>query len=280
MSILHETYTLHNGITIPKIGFGTAPLKGDEAYQTVSHAIKAGYRHIDTAAIYGNEEDVGRAVRDSGVSREALFITSKLDASIKSYDEAIDAFHESLKRLGMEYLDLYLIHAPWPWNEKFSNHFAGNVQAFKALEKLYEQGLVKAIGVSNFDPDDIRNIIDHCSMVPHVNQIKYHIGHPQKATRALCERHSILLEAYSPLGRGEVLSDGRVLAIAKKHGISAAQLCIRYVLEKNALPLPRSSKPAHIKANAEVDFTLPDADIRALDMLDIHSIEFGTPKKP
>ncbi len=279
MRLLQEYYTLSNGRNIPKIGFGTAPLKGEEAYQAVRDALDAGYRHIDTAAIYGNEEEVGRAVRDSKIPREKLYITSKLDASIKSYEHAIAAFHESLKRLGMDYLDLYLIHAPWPWNEKFSDHKEGNVAAWRALEKIYEEGLANAIGISNFDPDDIQNILDNGTVVPHVNQIKYHIGHPQKATRELCNRHNILVEAYSPLGRGGVLTDERVVAMAKKHDVTPARLCVRYVLEKGALPLPRSSNPTHIKANADVDFTLSDKDIKTLDSLVIDTIEFGTPKK-
>ncbi|TVP97159.1 MAG: aldo/keto reductase [Acholeplasmatales bacterium] len=279
MSVLKDTFVLANGVHIPKLGFGTAPLKGAAAYQAVKTALDVGYRHIDTAAIYLNEEEVGRAVKDSGLNRDALFITSKLDASIKSYDAAIEACHASLKHLNTDYLDLYLIHAPWPWDEKYRDYSAGNVAAFKALEDLYKAGHVRAIGVSNFDPGDLENILAHCDIVPHVNQIKLHIGHPQFATVKMCKTHDILVEAYSPLGRAKVLTHPALVEMADRYGVSTAQLCLRYVLDKDILPLPRSANPKNILANTELHFTLDAADLKALDALTIESIEFGTPVK-
>ncbi len=277
--ILKKTFTLSNNITIPKVGFGTAPLKGDDAYEAVRNALKAGYIHIDTAAAYGNETDIARAIKDSDIPRENLFITSKLHASIKDYDEALKAFQESLDRLETSYLDLYLIHAPWPWDQKFSDHSSGNIAAYKALEALYSAGKIKAIGVSNFSPDDLDNIIDNCDLVPHVNQIKFHIGHPQTDTIKYCKDKNILIEAYSPLGRGGILTHDILKDMARKYQVSTAQLAVRYVLEKDILPLPRSSKPDHIINNAEVAFTLAADDMRQLDTLKIESIEFGTPVK-
>jgi len=279
MTVIREHFTLKNNVTIPKIGFGTAPLKGDEAYDAVKTALETGYRHIDTAQNYRNEKEVGRALKDSGLSREDVFITSKLRAEIKSYDDALNAFEETLQNLGLEYLDLFLIHAPWPWDQKYSDHSEGNVAAFKALETLYRQGKVKAIGVSNFDPQDLENIRKHCDMLPHVNQIKYHIGHPQKETVEYCKNHGILIEAYSPLGRGGTLDHETIIDMAKRYDVSPAQLCIRYILDKGILPLPRSSKPKHIKTNSEMDFSLSKQDVETLDRLSIETIEFGTPVK-
>lgn len=279
MTLLTKTYKLTNSVLIPKIGFGTAPLKGKDAYNAIKTAIDVGYRHIDTAQNYGNEHEVGRAIKDSGIDREAFFITSKLRAEIKSYDEALVAFHETLKALDTDYVDLFIIHAPWPWNEKYSDYSSGNISAYKALETLYNESKVKAIGVSNFDHHDLENIVKNCDIVPHVNQIKFHIGHTQTKTVAYCKEHSILVEAYSPLGRGGTLDNETIKTIANKYNVSPAQVCIRYILDKNILPLPRSSNPVNIKANANVDFTLSKDDIMTLDHLTIETIEFGTPAK-
>ena len=279
MDILKDHFTLSNGLKIPKIGFGTAPLKGEEAYQAVIDALNFGYLHIDTAQNYQNEDMVGKAIHDLKIDRKKIFVTSKLDASIKNYDEALKAFEGTMNRLNLKTLDLYLIHAPWPWDQKFSDHKQGNIEAYKALEKLYKDGKVKSIGVSNFSKEDLENIIKHCDITPHVNQIKYHIGYNQDETIQYCQEHNILVEAYSPLGRGGVLKHKDVLSIANKHNVSTAQVCIQYILQKNILPLPRSSKYDHIKSNATLDFTINEIDMKALDALDIETIEFGTPVK-
>ncbi len=278
MSIKDETFTLNNGSVIPSIGFGTAPLKGDEAYEAVLNALKAGYRHIDTAQAYQNEKDVGRAIADFGIAREDLFITTKLEASIKTYEGAIKALESSLENLNTDYVDLYLIHAPWPWDDKYSNHKEGNVEAYKALEYLYEIGKAKAIGISNFNVDDTKNILEHCSVVPQVNQIKYHIGHNQKEVHDYCSKHDILIEAYSPLGRGKILQHEVLVDMAEKYNVSTAKLSLRYILQKDVLPLPRSNNPKNISNNLALDFTLDKKDIESLDQLDIESIEFGKVK--
>ncbi len=279
MSVLKECFTLRNGVTIPKIGFGTAPLKGQEAYDAIKNAIDIGYRHIDTAQNYGNEEEVGKAIKDSHLPREAFFITTKLDSKIKTYKGTIEALETSLNRLDTDYVDLYLIHAPWPWDQKFSNHDAGNVEAFKAMEHLLEVGKVRAIGVSNFEPKHLENIKKHCKTTPMVNQIKYHIGHTQQATIDYCNKEDILVEAYSPLGRGKVFEDETLKTMAQKYNVSVSRLCVRYILEKGILPLPRSAKREHIKSNKDVDFIIETEDMESLDKLTIESIEFGTPVK-
>lgn len=279
MAIYQDSFTLSNGISIPKIGFGTAPLKGSDAYQATEAALKAGYRHIDTAQIYQNESEVGQAIHDSGIPRHELFITTKLDASVKTTKGAFEAFEGSLKRLQIDYVDLYLIHAPWPWEEKFANYDEGNILAFNALIELEKAGKIRAAGVSNFSVDDLENLRKHCKMMPRVNQIKLHIGHPQKAVVDYCNKHSILVEAYSPLGRAKVLNHETIVEQAKKLGVSPAQLCVRYPLEKGILPLPRSGKTEHIIANRSVDFTIDQKTLDILDNLSIESIEFGTPIK-
>ncbi|MDD4194654.1 MAG: aldo/keto reductase, partial [Acholeplasmataceae bacterium] len=177
MSVKNEFYTLSNGVKMPKIGLGTWQVPdGDITYQSVLAALKNGYRHIDTAAAYRNERSVGKAIRDSGIPREEIFVTSKLQSHIKTYEGAIEGFHKTLEELGFDYLDLYLIHAPWPWNEIGKNCDEGNVLAYKAMEELYEQGKIRAIGVSNFGPRELDNIINHTKIVPHANQIAFFIG--------------------------------------------------------------------------------------------------------
>jgi diketogulonate reductase-like aldo/keto reductase len=267
MKTLQNTMTLNNSIKIPKIGFGTSPLKGDEAYQAVLSALKLGYRHIDTAAIYLNEKEVGQAIKDSNISRNELFITSKLPANIKTYEGALEAFKKTMEALNLDYLDLYLIHAPWPWEEKGSNHDQGNISAYQALEKLYKEKKIKSIGVSNFEPNHLENIITHCEIVPQVNQIKYHIGKTQKETVQYCQKHNILVEAYSPLGRGEVLNHPVIKDVASTYEVTPAQLCINYILENGILPLPRSKNATRMLENAEVDFKIKKDDMEILNQI-------------
>ncbi|MFW6272899.1 MAG: aldo/keto reductase, partial [bacterium] len=177
MKILKETYTLSNGIKIPKVGFGTWQInEGEPAYNAVLTALDVGYRHIDTAQGYGNEESVGRAIKDSGIPRDEIFVTSKLESHIKDYDQAMKAFDETLKQFDMDYIDLFIIHAPWPWSEMGKDCSEGNVEAYRALEDIYKEGKARAIGVSNFEVEHLQNILDNNNIVPHVNQIGYFIG--------------------------------------------------------------------------------------------------------
>ncbi|QMS84614.1 aldo/keto reductase [Candidatus Xianfuyuplasma coldseepsis] len=268
MNILQETYTLSNGVKIPKIGLGTWQSKpGDEAYNAVLLALKNGYRHIDTAEGYQNEESVGRAVRDSGIPREEIFITSKLESHIKTYEGAKKAFEETLEKLGFDYLDLFLIHAPWPWSEMGKNCDEGNVEAWKAMEEFYKAGKIRAIGVSNFDPNHIKNILDNTDIVPHVNQIGYFIGLDQSKTIEYCNQKNIFIEAYSPLGIGYLLDNKDIQNVAKKYNKSTAQICIRYLLQKGTAPLPKSTHEHRIIENGDVDFEIAADDMAFLDTI-------------
>lgn len=270
MGVLNEFYVLENGVKIPKIGFGTWQIpNGKVAYDAVSAALKNGYRHIDTAAAYRNEESVGQAVRDSGIPREEIFITTKLESHIKDYEGAKAGFLKTLEDLGMDYVDLYLIHAPWPWNEIGKNCDEGNVAAYKAMEEFYKVGKIRAIGVSNFSPKDIDNILEHCEIKPFVNQISYHIEHHQAETDAYCKAKNILVEAYSPLGIGKLLSHPEIMNMAEKYGKTPAQICIKYDLQHDTLPLPKSTHEHRIIENAAIDdFEISKEDMAFLDQLD------------
>jgi len=265
MKVLNDTYTLHNGVKIPKIGLGTWQVpNGEETYNSVLAALKNGYRHIDTAQNYGNEESVGRAIKDSEVPREEIFITSKLESSIKNYEETISSFETTLKNLQTDYLDLFLIHAPWPWNEIGKNCDEGNVEAFKAMEKLYNDGKIKAIGVSNFSVKDLENILNNCDITPHVNQIGYFIGLDNDEVHQFCDQHNILVEAYSPLAIGAALQNETIKSIANKYDKTPAQICIRYLLERGTLPLPKSTHEHRLIENADVDFRISKEDMNTL----------------
>ncbi len=266
--IINETYSLSNGVKIPKIGLGTWQVKdGDEVYKSVLAALRNGYRHIDTAQGYQNEKGVGQAVRDSGVPRQEIFVTSKLESDIKTYEGAKEAFKNTLKELGFEYLDLFLIHAPWPWSNMGQNCDEGNVLAYKAMEELYNEGLIRAIGVSNFEQKHLENILNNTDIVPHVNQIGYFIGLDQSETINYCEERNIFIEAYSPLGIGFLLSNTDIKQVADKYHKSSAQICIRYLLQKNVAPLPKSVNEHRIIQNKEVDFKISDEDMAFLDTI-------------
>lgn len=267
MSLLNETYTLYNGVKIPKIGFGTWQISNAAAYDAVSVALKTGYRHIDTARAYDNEENVGKAVRESKLKREEIFITSKLPAEIKSYKEAHSSFEKTMHNLGFETLDLFLIHAPWPWNDRGRDCTEGNIASWKAMEELYRQGKIRSIGVSNFSVKDINTILDNCEIVPMVNQIRLYIGHMQEELTEFCRGHNILVEAYSPLATGRILNSKEILEIAKKYKVSVAQVCMRYLLQKELLPLPKSTHANRIAENAEVEFTIQEEDMKTLDSI-------------
>jgi diketogulonate reductase-like aldo/keto reductase len=268
MPALTDTFTLANGVKIPKIGFGTWQIPdGADAYDAVTTALQAGYRHVDTARAYGNEASVGRAVRDSGIPRDQIFVTTKLPAEIKDYDRAVASFEATDQALGLGPADLYLIHAPWPWDEIGKDCRAGNIEVWRAMEELYAAGRVRSIGVSNFTGDDIDSLLSQSSVTPQVNQIRYFIGHTQDDVIEYCGRHQILVEGYSPLATGAILDNPEVGAIAQKYGTSVAQLCIRYLLEHDVLPLPKSTTPSRIVANAQVDFSISAEDLAYLDAL-------------
>jgi diketogulonate reductase-like aldo/keto reductase len=264
--LIKETYTLRNGVKLPKVGFGTWQIPpGEQTFEAVKDALSVGYRHIDTAEGYQNERSVGEAIRASKIPREEIFVTSKLESHIKTYDGALAAFDKTLDELGFDYLDLFLIHAPWPWSEIGKDCREGNVQAYKAMEKRHREGKIRAIGVSNFSPDDIANIIEHADIVPHVNQIGYFIGLDQRETIEFCNDKGIFIEAYSPLGIGYLLKNETVNEIARKNNVSAAQVALRWLLDKGVAPLPKSVHKKRMVENAALDFTLSKEDTAVLD---------------
>ncbi len=268
MKTLTDTYQLSNGVKIPKIGFGTWQVpSGEVAYQSVALALKNGYRHIDTAAAYQNEASVGKAILDSGIPREEIFVTSKLQSHIKTYEGTLEAYEKTIKEMKIGYLDLYIIHAPWPWSEMGKDCSEGNVLAYKALEKIYKDEKVRAIGVSNFKPTEIDNIIEHCEIVPHVNQIGYFIGNSQKETDDYCKEKNILVEAYSPLAIGYLLKSNDIQDMAKKYEVTPAQICIRYCVQKGTAPLPKSTHESRIIENSKVDFEISKEDMNYLDQI-------------
>ncbi|EXJ24483.1 oxidoreductase of aldo/keto reductase family, subgroup 1 [Alkalibacterium sp. AK22] len=268
----NKTFSFHNGVSIPPIGFGTWQIPNNEAYEAVTMALKNGYTHIDTALAYQNEENVGKAIKDFDLAREEVFITSKLPAERKGYQETLDAFHETITNLGVDFLDLYLIHAPWPWSDIGKDCTEGNIASWKAMEKLYRDGKIRAIGVSNFETKDIQSLLDNCDIVPMANQIPFYIGRDQKELLSFCQEHGIVVEAYSPLATGELLDSPELKAMADKYDKTPAQVAIRYCLEKDTLPLPKSSHEQRIIENSQMDFEISLADLNILDeMKDVRS---------
>lgn len=267
--MINEHYALSNGVDIPKLGLGTWFIDDDRAAEAVRSAIEIGYRNIDTAQAYGNERGVGEGVRTSGVSRGDLFVSTKLAAEIKNHDQAAAAIDESLAKLGLDYIDLMLIHAPQPWSDFRGGDYAdGNRQAWQALENAHKAGKLRAIGVSNFLEPDLDNILQHGTVAPHVNQILVHAGNTPTELIAYCGRKNILVEAYSPIAHGEILSNDRVAAIADKYGATVPQLCIRYTLQLGAVSLPKTANPEHMHSNAQLDFEISAEDVDALRNLD------------
>jgi len=268
MKTLHDTYTLNTGAKIPKIGFGTWQIpNGDEAYDATAFALKSGYRHIDTARVYGNEESVGKAIADSGIAREEIFLTTKLPAEIKTYEGALEEFETSIKTLGTDYVDLYLIHAPWPWSDRGGDYTEGNVQAWKALEEIYKSGRAKAIGVSNFNVDDLKSILSNGTIKPAANQIRFFIGFTEENITKFCQDNNILVEAYSPLATGRILNNPDVKKISDKYGKTVAQVSLRYTIQRNTVTLPKSTHQEYILQNADIDFIIDDIDMAFLDNL-------------
>ncbi|WP_169251971.1 aldo/keto reductase [Brevibacterium sp. 'Marine'] len=274
MSILNETYTLPGGIEIPKLGLGTWFIDDDQAADAVRAAVEIGYRNIDTAQAYGNERGVGEGVRASGVSREDLFVSTKLAAEVKDYDGAVAAIDESLSTMGLDYIDLFLIHAPQPWEDFRNGDYAdGNAQAWKALEEAHQAGKIRAIGVSNFLQSDLDSLLETATVTPHVNQLLVHAGNTPSELLSYCESKGILVEAYSPIAHGEILDNPDVKTMAEAYGVTVPQLCIRYTIQLGTVSLPKTANPDHMRSNAEVDFTISDEDMGALRGL--HDQDYG-----
>ncbi len=264
--ILNEKYTLSNGLEIPKIGLGTWFINDKNVVQAVKEAVNIGYRHIDTAQAYENESGVGEGIRACGVKRPEMFVTTKLAAEIKSFKEAVASIDQSLKTLGLDYIDLMIIHSPKPW-AKFSGndpYFEGNREAWRALEDAYKAGKLRAIGLSNFEKADLDNILGSCSIKPMVNQILAHISNTPAELIRYAQEQDMLVEAYSPVAHGELMKNQDVMNVAEKYGVSVPQLSIRYTLQLGLLPLPKTANPEHMKNNADVDFVISEEDMEFL----------------
>jgi diketogulonate reductase-like aldo/keto reductase len=268
--ILKETFSLSNGVKVPKLGLGTWFIKNELASQAVKDAARIGYRHIDTAQAYGNEAGVGDGVRVCGIKRDDMFVTTKLGAEVKTYEEAIISIDGSLKTMGLDCIDLMLIHSPQPW-ANFGNedrYFEGNREAWRALEEAYKAGKLRAIGLSNFEQPDLDNIVQSCAIKPMVNQVLAHISNTPFELIRYNQAQDILVEAYSPVAHGELLTNEEVIEIARSYAVSVPQLCIRYVLQLDLLALPKTGNPAHMKINADVDFVISETDMERLKRME------------
>lgn len=274
--ILQETYKLENGVTIPKLGLGTWCIDNDKAAQAVRTAVALGYRLIDTAQAYKNEQGVGEGIRSCGVPREELFVASKVAAELKTYEAAAASIEETLKKMGLDYLDQMIIHAPQPWSEfrDTKRYFAENKAVWRALEDAQAAGKVRVIGVSNFLQDDLENLLSDCRVQPMVNQILLHISNTDQELLNFCKEQHIQVEAYSPIAHGEALKNPVIAQMAKKYGVSAAQLCVRYVLQLGTVALPKTADPQHMAENAAVDFVLTPEDMAALMQME-HIANYG-----
>ena len=263
----NETMTLSNGVVIPQLALGTWLIKDDKAAEVVRTAIELGYRHIDTAQVYGNERGVGEGIRCSGIAREQIFVTSKVEAEHKSYAVAVASIDESLMKLGVDYIDLMLIHSPQPWvevNQSDNRYIEGNRQAWKALEEALKAGKVRSIGISNFLIEDVENLWLAAEIKPMVNQVLCHISNTPLELIQYCQNKGIVMEAYSPVAHGEALKNEKIAEMAEKYGVSIPQLCIRYDIQLGMVVLPKTMNPEHMKANANVDFVIADEDMESL----------------
>lgn len=279
--IFKETYTMNNEVKIPKLALGTWLIENGKAANAVCEAVKIGYRHIDTAQSYGNEQGVGEGIRKCGIPREEIFVTSKVAAEHKTYRSAADSIDETLSKMKFDYIDMMIIHSPQPWNEvnqSENRYFKENKEVWKALEDAVKAGKIKAIGVSNFLQKDIDNILQDCEIYPSVNQILAHISNTPFDLINYCGEKNILVEAYSPIAHGEALKNELIKEMADKYNVSVAQLCIKYDLQLGMVVLPKTSNPNHMKSNAELDFIISNEDMKVLKNIE-HIKNYGQHSK-
>ena len=269
--MFNKTLRLSNGVEIPQLALGTWLIDDDKVAQAVRAAVEIGYTHIDTAQAYANERGVGEGVRTCGVSRDKLFVTTKVAAEHKDYRSAAEGIDGSLKALGLDYIDLMIIHSPQPWvevNQSDNRYFEGNLEAWRALTDAYRAGKIRAIGVSNFQKEDIDNIWDNADVRPMVDQVLCHVSNSPLDLIEYCQSKGIVTEAYSPVAHGEALRIPAITEMAKKYGVSVPQLCIRFDIQLGMVVLPKTANPAHMKTNADVDFVISDEDMEILKHLE------------
>ena len=270
-----DTIKFYNGVEAPTLAYGTWLIKNSDACECVKLALKHGYRHIDTAQAYGNEVGVGQGIKESGLKREDIFVTTKVQAEHKSYKKTKASIDESLKKLGLDYIDLILIHAPQPWL-KFrgkNKYYKENIEVWRALEDAYKEGKARSIGVSNFLIPDLENIMNHCEIKPMANQILLHIGNTPMDLVKFCQENDIVVESYSPIAHGAALKDEKIKAIADKYNVSVPQLCIKYTLQLDTISIPKASSDDHIKSNAELDFEISKEDM--IELIKLNEIDYG-----
>lgn len=274
MKTLETVWNLGNGRAIPSLGLGFWQVSREDAERVVLDGFEVGYRHIDTAIAYGNEEEIGIALSRTSLPRDSYFLTSKIPAQIKTYVEAKQAIKDSLTRLRTPYLDLMLIHAPKPWSEmrdpsKPYRYEKENLEVYRAMEEAYREGKIRSLGVSNFNVHDMENIIAHASVPLMVNQIPCYIGNVNEEVIGFAKRNGILIEGYSPLATGQLVHHPDVQKIAEKYGATIPQICIRFVYQLGALPLPKTTHKEFMESNAKIDF-----EISLEDMASLRSISF------
>ena len=275
--MFNETITLSNGVVVPQLALGTWLIDDSKVSAAVKAAIELGYRHIDTAQAYGNERGVGEGVRESGIAREDIFVTSKVAAEHKDYSSAAAGIDETLRKMGLDYLDMMIIHSPQPWalvNQSDDRFIEGNREAWRALEDAYKAGKLRAIGVSNFLECDIDSLWETAEIKPMVNQVLCHISNTPLALIEYCAAKGIVMEAYSPVAHGEAMKNAAIAEMAKKNGVSVPQLCIRYDIQLGMIVLPKTANPDHMKANADVDFVISDEDMETLKNIE-HIENYG-----
>ena len=269
--MFNEYLTLPNGIKVPQLALGTWLIDDDKAADAVKAAIEIGYRHIDTAQAYANERGVGEGIRASGINREDIFVTTKVAAEHKDYKSAAEGIDGSLKAMGLDYIDMMIIHSPQPWvevNQSDNRYLEGNLEAWRALTDAYKAGKLRAIGVSNFLKGDIENIWNNADVKPMVNQVLCHISNTPLDLIDYCQGKGIVMEAYSPVAHGEALRIPAIAKMAEKYGVSVPQLCIRYDIQLGMIVLPKTANPEHMKSNADVDFVISDEDMEILKHLE------------
>lgn len=262
-----EMKKLSNGVEIPVLALGTWFIADDKVEEAVKSAVKLGYRHIDTAQAYGNEQGVGKGIRSCDVPREQIFVTSKVAAEYKTYEEAAASIDRSLANMGLDYIDMMIIHSPQPWdkvNKSEDRYVEGNRAAWRALEDAYKAGKLRAIGVSNFLQEDIENLWETAEIKPMVNQVLCHISNSPLELIDYCQKKGMVMEAYSPVAHGEALKNKAIADMAEKYGVTIPQLCIRFDIQLGMIVLPKTANPEHMKVNGDVDFIISDKDMEIL----------------